>query len=188
MSESLSVYILDAATDKVIKKLEFTDPRREFESRFYSKKGSKGLKLRFCFRSILQDQSLRTKLRLIERDGRVCAYCLKTRKCKQLTIDHVIPKSRGGADDISNYVLACKGCNNAKADRTPEEWSRDVLSRFTSSEKTTSTSLAKKTNIVFDLAYHMERLQGPKLALAIEYTKVANELRYGFASRKPGSS
>jgi 5-methylcytosine-specific restriction endonuclease McrA len=38
-----------------------------------------------------------------------------------LTIDHVIPKSKGGDDSWDNLVAACLPCNNKKGDRTPEE-------------------------------------------------------------------
>lgn len=54
-----------------------------------------------------------------------CVYCgLRTRRP---TRDHVLPKSRGGADAGQNIVDACHACNCAKADRTPEEWARDIL-------------------------------------------------------------
>ncbi|MFH1049403.1 MAG: HNH endonuclease [bacterium] len=53
------------------------------------------------------------------RDSSCCQYC--GTKTKELTIDHVIPKSKGGEDSWENLVSACKKCNNKKADRTPEE-------------------------------------------------------------------
>ncbi len=37
------------------------------------------------------------------------------------TIDHVLPRSRGGTDDPENLVTACRPCNTRKANRTPEE-------------------------------------------------------------------
>jgi hypothetical protein len=40
---------------------------------------------------------------------------------KDLTLDHITPKSRGGSNLPSNLVTACKPCNQRKADRTPEE-------------------------------------------------------------------
>lgn len=38
------------------------------------------------------------------------------------TRDHKIPRSRGGTDDPTNLVLACRSCNSEKGTRTPEEW------------------------------------------------------------------
>lgn len=51
-----------------------------------------------------------------------CAYC--GRQGVELTQDHVIPVSRGGADSQSNVVPACRSCNCQKSDKTPEEWGR----------------------------------------------------------------
>ena len=44
---TLHVYVLDELTGSVLRRIDFPDPRVEFEERFYSKKGSQGLKLRF---------------------------------------------------------------------------------------------------------------------------------------------
>lgn len=52
-------------------------------------------------------------------EGRVCAYCGIG---KGLTRDHVQPRSRGGSNEPSNIVLACRNCNSAKGARTPAEW------------------------------------------------------------------
>jgi 5-methylcytosine-specific restriction endonuclease McrA len=38
-----------------------------------------------------------------------------------LTVDHIIPRARGGSDSWENLVAACVGCNNRKGDRTPHE-------------------------------------------------------------------
>ncbi|ASN19167.1 HNH endonuclease [Paenarthrobacter sp. YAF11_1] len=54
---------------------------------------------------------------VLRRDGHRCAYCGKTAH----TIDHVHPKSRGGADSWENLVAACLKCNNAKSDHTLAE-------------------------------------------------------------------
>ena len=56
-----------------------------------------------------------------------CAYCGRRLKKKEATKDHVIPSSRGGTGCESNIVTACRPCNNFKANRTPEEWARDIL-------------------------------------------------------------
>ena len=59
-----------------------------------------------------------TKKDILDRDRRTCAFCGK----KGETVDHVLPKSRGGRDTWENLVAACSKCNNNKGDRTPEEW------------------------------------------------------------------
>jgi len=56
---------------------------------------------------------------IIRRDDHQCQYCGK--RGVPLTIDHVMPKRRGGKDTWENLVTACIDCNNAKGDRTPEE-------------------------------------------------------------------
>ena len=53
------------------------------------------------------------------RDRYACQYC--GRHTRDLTLDHVIPRKRGGPHDWTNVVAACKACNHRKAGRTPEE-------------------------------------------------------------------
>ena len=55
------------------------------------------------------------------RDNYSCAYCLRQLNTEELSIDHIIPKSRGGKETWDNLVTACKTCNCSKGDRTPEE-------------------------------------------------------------------
>ncbi|MCZ8354252.1 MAG: HNH endonuclease [Cyclobacteriaceae bacterium] len=59
-----------------------------------------------------------TRQNIFKRDNNECQYC-GTRR--ELTIDHVIPKARGGKDTWTNLVTACKRCNAKKGDYTPEE-------------------------------------------------------------------
>lgn len=56
--------------------------------------------------------------KIYKRDNHTCVYCGST---KSLTLDHVIPKSRGGTNEWTNLVTSCIKCNLKKADRTPEE-------------------------------------------------------------------
>ena len=51
----------------------------------------------------------------------VCQYCGGRFPFAELTMDHVIPKSRGGDKSWTNIVACCKKCNNKKSNRTPEE-------------------------------------------------------------------
>ena len=64
---------------------------------------------------------------IIYRDNFKCQYC--GTRTKDLTIDHVIPKSRGGDDSWDNLVSACKPCNNKKGNRTPDEAGMKLLSK-----------------------------------------------------------
>ncbi len=56
-----------------------------------------------------------------ERDGRRCQYTGKVLGPGEGNIDHVVPRSRGGATSWENCVLACRQVNSRKADRLPEE-------------------------------------------------------------------
>lgn len=61
---------------------------------------------------------------VLRRDGQRCGYCGAAAN----TIDHVHPRSRGGADSWENLVACCLRCNNLKGNRTPAEmnWSLRV--------------------------------------------------------------
>jgi hypothetical protein len=60
---------------------------------------------------------------LRERDGAQCFYCHRPQSRRRfLTIDHVVPKSKGGSNKLKNCVLACHRCNNEKDDLLLVEW------------------------------------------------------------------
>jgi 5-methylcytosine-specific restriction endonuclease McrA len=60
-----------------------------------------------------------TKLEVFNRDRYMCQYCGK--EGQKLTLDHVIPRYRGGRHTWDNVVSACDACNRRKAGRTPAE-------------------------------------------------------------------
>lgn len=65
-------------------------------------------------------ERIRFKHWLYWKYGAECAYCQRVLALEALTIDHIHPKSKGGAvRDIRNMVLACLGCNRDKADTWP---------------------------------------------------------------------
>ena len=64
---------------------------------------------------------------LFLRDDHLCMYCGQQFPGHQLTRDHLVPLSRGGADCWSNVVAACRGCNHAKGSRTPDEAGMSLL-------------------------------------------------------------
>lgn len=59
-----------------------------------------------------------TRQNIFKRDGNRCQYCGTH---DNLTLDHVLPKSRGGKTNWDNLATACKRCNSRKGDYTPEE-------------------------------------------------------------------
>lgn len=64
---------------------------------------------------------------VLRRDDFCCAYCQEP----ATTIDHVLPRSRGGLNTWENLVACCRSCNNRKGSRTPEEigWTLQVPPR-----------------------------------------------------------
>lgn len=62
-----------------------------------------------------------SRVNVMTRDGFRCQYCGKPGNSKQLTLDHVVPRSRGGRLQWSNIVAACRECNARKGNRTPEQ-------------------------------------------------------------------
>lgn len=64
---------------------------------------------------------------LYARDRHVCGYCGDVFTARELTIDHIIPKSKGGRNTWTNTVSACKPCNTRKGNRTPEQAKMHLL-------------------------------------------------------------
>jgi 5-methylcytosine-specific restriction endonuclease McrA len=59
--------------------------------------------------------------RIFSRDRYRCQYCGRRGTAFDLTLDHILPKSRGGQTLAENLATACRVCNSRKGDRTPEE-------------------------------------------------------------------
>ncbi len=66
-----------------------------------------------------------TRLQVFNRDHYTCQYCGK--ESHQLTLDHIIPRYRGGEQTWENVVSACAVCNRHKAGRTPKEAGMKLL-------------------------------------------------------------
>jgi len=58
---------------------------------------------------------------LFRRDQYTCQYCGKKPESDSLTVDHLIPRSRGGRSTWENCILACSQCNAKKGNRTPND-------------------------------------------------------------------
>jgi 5-methylcytosine-specific restriction endonuclease McrA len=66
---------------------------------------------------------------ILLRDHSTCQYCGRQYPPSDLTLDHVLPRSRGGESTWDNLVACCKRCNHRKGNRTPEESSMHLLRR-----------------------------------------------------------
>ena len=78
----------------------------------------------------LPKQSLHLNRRnVLARDGHLCQYCGRHYPVHQLSLDHVIPRSRGGMTTWENIVCACLTCNVRKGGRTPHEAKMNLVRR-----------------------------------------------------------
>jgi 5-methylcytosine-specific restriction endonuclease McrA len=73
------------------------------------------------FRRIPYQTRALSRKNLLLRDRYTCQFCGHAFPAHELTLDHVIPRSRGGHTDWDNLVACCHKCNNLKGDRLPEE-------------------------------------------------------------------
>jgi 5-methylcytosine-specific restriction endonuclease McrA len=68
-----------------------------------------------------------TRANLMLRDEAQCQYCSRRPGNRELNVDHVLPRSRGGEDSWTNLVISCRSCNLKKGRRTPAEAGMKLL-------------------------------------------------------------
>jgi len=73
------------------------------------------------YRHIPQQTRALSRKNILLRDRNTCQFCARVFPASELTLDHVVPRSRGGHSTWENLVACCYQCNNQKGDRTPEE-------------------------------------------------------------------
>ena len=78
-----------------------------------------------------REQSSMKRLRIYMRDKFRCQYCGDKKAATELTLDHILPRSRGGDNSPVNIVTACLKCNNRKSNRTPDEARMPLLTSQT---------------------------------------------------------
>ena len=78
-----------------------------------------------------REQSSMKRLRIYTRDKFRCQYCGAKKTASELTLDHILPRSRGGDNTPINVVTACLKCNNRKGNRTPAEARMPLLTSQT---------------------------------------------------------
>lgn len=67
------------------------------------------------------------RIRVYRRDHGRCRFCGVSLSRTEFTLDHLLPRARGGPDWDINLVVACSPCNNTKGDRTVEESGLDLV-------------------------------------------------------------
>lgn len=86
----------------------------------YQLRAPRVIRLTHCDR--MPKQELRFNRRnVFARDGNVCQYCGTQFPLSELSLDHVVPRSRGGGTTWENIVCSCVACNVRKGGRTPQE-------------------------------------------------------------------
>jgi 5-methylcytosine-specific restriction endonuclease McrA len=124
-----------------------------------------------------REQSSMRRLRIYMRDKYRCQYCGERKSVVELTLDHILPRSRGGDNSPINVVTACVKCNNRKSNRTPEEARMPLL--------TSQTALRVKLERVVLCHYAEDRAEWRKYLFMDMHDdrdvmdKVHNERRAG---------
>ena len=98
-------------------------------------------------KSYIQKKSITmspTRKNIYWRDKYTCQYCSGQFKYKNLSLDHVVPKSRGGGRGWLNLVTCCHSCNQKKGNKTPSEASMALI----------RVPFVPKTNII-DFYHHV---------------------------------
>jgi 5-methylcytosine-specific restriction endonuclease McrA len=90
-----------------------------------------------------------TRRNLMIRDGFQCQYCGRSPTHRDLNVDHVVPRSRGGQDSWENLVVSCRTCNLRKGRRTPVEAGMNLLTVPQRPRWTTATQIRLVTREPF---------------------------------------
>lgn len=81
---------------------------------------------------------------LLEARGFYCEYCGKDLNPINSTLDHVVPKTKGGSNCLSNIKICCKSCNSAKHNRSIEEFRYTMRMKSSKYHGVISATTAKK--------------------------------------------
>lgn len=97
-----------------------------------------------------------------ERDNRVCFFCNKKLKFRQISIDHYLPLSKGGTDDVFNLVLSCKKCNLEKKDLIIMDYKDIIISNLKKAVEdniVTAQNTKFKHNEIIDITQKIYKIE-----------------------------
>jgi 5-methylcytosine-specific restriction endonuclease McrA len=99
-----------------------------------------------------------TRHNIFQRDHNTCQYCGKVFERRDLNLDHVVPRDKGGATTWENIVCSCIPCNTRKANRSPQEVGMRLI------RKPVRPKWRPFLHITFDASVHESWLQFVDLA------------------------
>ena len=119
-----------AVTDMFLGKVEVIEYSRDRMIRAVTRELPMPAVVRVLRRFRRDRQAIRfSRLNIYARDAFTCQYCRQRQVTEELTFDHVVPRSAGGATTWENIVTCCVPCNRAKANRTPAQAGMQLLRR-----------------------------------------------------------
>jgi FKBP-type peptidyl-prolyl cis-trans isomerase (trigger factor) len=108
---------------------------------------------------------------VFERDNYTCCYCGK--RGGKLEVDHKIPVSKGGSDEIDNLATSCRLCNRQKKDKSIDEFKTSV--RKTLEDKNAETQKNNKINAVYQAIKEGSKISSLPQSVTDFYTKQATD-------------
>ncbi|MTI66288.1 MAG: HNH endonuclease [Firmicutes bacterium] len=70
------------------------------------------------------------KVYIYNRENKKCFFCKKKLKFRQVTLDHYLPLSKDGTDEVFNLVVSCRKCNKLKDNKVPIDYERVLIELF----------------------------------------------------------
>ena len=124
-----------------------------------------------------------TRANILLRDDETCQYCGK--RGRDLTLDHIIPRSRGGQSTWENLVASCKSCNGKKGSHLLK---RSTCVFCASHARCLKSTRASSCYAIPNYAKHTKNLSTPRKAIPIAHTKTVSKPRNIGNHRNVGNS
>jgi len=98
---------------------------------------------------------------IYERDNRKCRFCGQKLLFKQVSLDHYLPRSKSGPDDVFNLVLSCRKCNKFKKSTIPNDYQETFINLWQKGveDKVISSKLKIKHDDLISLVQEVNKLE-----------------------------